>query len=128
MKLFVWDFHGVLEKGNDEVVLEITNLALSNHASHRFGVNTHCQKKITKQDCLFQFLQGKTQFETIISIGDSPGDMTLIDHSIHIKGIGYLYSHPGKEHRQTKCHYKINDLRLVMQEITCETTAIPARS
>ncbi len=28
MKLFVWDFHGVLEKGNRNSVLEITNLAL----------------------------------------------------------------------------------------------------
>jgi hypothetical protein len=31
MKLFVWDFHGVLEKGNDIAVLEITNLALDHH-------------------------------------------------------------------------------------------------
>jgi phosphoglycolate phosphatase-like HAD superfamily hydrolase len=28
MKLFVWDFHGVLEIGNDNAVLEITNLVL----------------------------------------------------------------------------------------------------
>jgi len=28
MKLFIWDFHGVLEKGNRDAVLEITNLAL----------------------------------------------------------------------------------------------------
>ncbi len=35
MKLFVWDFHGVLEKGNDEVVLEITNLALYRHGFSR---------------------------------------------------------------------------------------------
>ena len=25
MKLFVWDFHGVLEKGNDEAVVELVN-------------------------------------------------------------------------------------------------------
>ncbi|CDZ80632.1 hypothetical protein BN1013_01149 [Candidatus Rubidus massiliensis] len=31
MKLFVWDFHGVLEKGNDLAVLEITNLSLKKH-------------------------------------------------------------------------------------------------
>jgi phosphoglycolate phosphatase-like HAD superfamily hydrolase len=28
MKLFVWDFHGVMEQGNDEAVLEISNHAL----------------------------------------------------------------------------------------------------
>lgn len=29
MKLFVWDFHGVLEKGMEGAVLEISNIALS---------------------------------------------------------------------------------------------------
>ncbi|MDP2631174.1 MAG: HAD hydrolase-like protein [Candidatus Uhrbacteria bacterium] len=28
MKLFVWDFHGVLEKGNEKATIEISNLAL----------------------------------------------------------------------------------------------------
>lgn len=28
MKLFVWDFHGTLEKGNENAVLEITNRIL----------------------------------------------------------------------------------------------------
>ena len=28
MKLFVWDFHGVLEKDNEKAVIEITNLVL----------------------------------------------------------------------------------------------------
>ncbi|MBU6389829.1 hypothetical protein KGQ71_04940, partial [Patescibacteria group bacterium] len=28
MKLFVWDFHGVLEKGNEQAVLEVSNLIL----------------------------------------------------------------------------------------------------
>lgn len=35
MKLFVWDFHGVLEKGNDEAVLEITNLVLKEQGHSR---------------------------------------------------------------------------------------------
>ncbi len=35
MKLFIWDFHGVLEKGNDEIVLEITNRALKIHGHSR---------------------------------------------------------------------------------------------
>jgi len=30
MKLFVWDFHGVLEKGNEKAVIEISNKILEN--------------------------------------------------------------------------------------------------
>lgn len=38
MKLFVWDFHGVLEKGNEYAVLEISNEALKqNGYSERFS-------------------------------------------------------------------------------------------
>ncbi|MBA3957936.1 MAG: HAD hydrolase-like protein [Parachlamydiaceae bacterium] len=35
MKLFVWDFHGVLEKGNDLAVVEITNQVLATHGITR---------------------------------------------------------------------------------------------
>lgn len=218
-KLFVWDFHGVLEKGTENAVLEITNLALKRHGyfrqmteseneflfgrrwheyfsylmpeieqeecfnlqttcfeiqkqpeiiskhmrlndhaeivlnaihnsshcqilisntvsealemfvktvnvdhyfplTHRFGINSHHQKEFTKQDCLNKFLQDNDPFEAIISIGDSPGDMALIHQNT--KGIGYLYSHPHKKHRQTECHHKINDLRLVLNELNYE--------
>ena len=222
MKLFVWDFHGVLEKGNDQVVLEITNTALKRHGysrqmteneneflcgsrwheyfafllpgleaeeyfklqstcfeisqnqweitaqhirlndhaesvldkihhsphcqilisntvpqaldmfikivnidryfppSHRFGVNMHPQTKATKQDSLNQFLKDCEPFDTIISIGDSAGDMTLINQYSERKGIGYLYTHPEKQHRQAVCHYKINDLRVILREISSE--------
>ncbi len=41
MKLFVWDFHGVLEKDNEKAVFEITNLALKNNGF---------QRKITPQE------------------------------------------------------------------------------
>lgn len=219
MKLFVWDFHGVLEKGNDDAVLEITNLALSRHGysrrmtqsesislsglrwheyfsfllpelhteqcvqlqstcfeiqqnqpeiiakhiqlndhanfvleaiqnsghhqilisntlpkaldafidivgiqqyfpkSHRFGVDSHNQKAITKKHCLAEFMKDKDNFELIVSIGDSPGDMDLINHGATFQGIGYLYSHPTRKHRSAKCDHKINDLRFVLQEI-----------
>ncbi len=219
MKLFVWDFHGVLEKGNDDAIVEITNLALESHGyfrrmtqheaeilagmcwheyfsfllpelsnekckelqstcfkisqkhpeivekyiqlnehadfvlssiqnskhqqilisntapksldffietvgiekyflqSHRFGIDSHTQKTITKKNCLAEFLKNKNHFESIISIGDSPSDMALTDLNIPLQGIGYLYSHPDRQHRTAKCHYKINDLRYVLQEI-----------
>jgi phosphoglycolate phosphatase-like HAD superfamily hydrolase len=216
MKLFVWDFHGVLEQGNDDAVLEITNNALEIHQlsrrmslaesrqlsglrwheyfnyllpeisledclnlqltcyeitqknpeiiakyirpnkhvdsvleqinktgnqqilisnSHptaldlfvemvgvqkyfpkdfRFGVDSHTQKKFTKKDCLLNFLNKKS-YKNIISIGDSKGDMDLIeDMSI---GIGYSYCHPEKERRFSTKHHEINDLRQVLKEI-----------
>lgn len=219
MKLFIWDFHGVLEKGNDDAVLEITNLALARHGytrrmtreeglflagqrwheyfafllpeleeeshfnlqstcfeiskhqpeiiaqhiqlndhadfvleaiqstshhqilisntmphfvdmfvelvgiekyfpkSHRFGADTDQQKKTTKKECLEKFLKDKNYFKTIISIGDSPGDMALTDHDNKLQGVGYLYSHPMRPHRPAKCDYRIHDLRAVLQEI-----------
>ena len=39
-KLFVWDFHGVLEKGNDEAVLTI-----SNHILEKYGFSERFSKK-----------------------------------------------------------------------------------
>jgi len=43
MKLFVWDFHGVLEKGNEFAVQEVCNKALE-----EFGV----KRKVTVRECL----------------------------------------------------------------------------
>ncbi len=217
MKLFVWDFHGVLEKGNDHAVVEITNIALERHGyhrrmtieeseylaglrwheyfsyllpeadeekckelqvtcvdishnypeiiakhirlndhaeyvletifnkkltqivisntqpksldlfikyvgiekyfppSHRFAVDNHHHKHSSKLDYLESFLQDKHFPAGVVSIGDSPHDMTMIHN--HPKGIGYLYAHPGRTHRNVKSHYKITDLRHVLQEI-----------
>lgn len=42
MKLFVWDFHGVLEQNNELAVLEITNSVLSEN---------HSSKRMTKEQC-----------------------------------------------------------------------------
>ena len=51
-KLFVWDFHGVLEKGNDFAVLEVTNTILErNGYSERLSI----------KDCFK--LSGKKWFE-----------------------------------------------------------------
>lgn len=217
MKLFVWDFHGVLEKGTDDAVIEVTNLvlkmngydrqmtheeslylaglrwheyfsyllpdtsdeecfrlqaasvdishnnpsialekiSLNEHADivldqihksehtqilisntlpdsltmfvkhvniekyfqpeYRFGVCSTNEKHLTKIDFLNQFLEKSGPFESIISIGDSPGDMSLINENSC--GIGYLYTHPWKKHREIKCHHKINDLRHVLKEL-----------
>lgn len=40
MKLFVWDFHGVLEKDNERAFLELANLVLREHGySERFSLD-----------------------------------------------------------------------------------------
>lgn len=218
MKLFIWDFHGVLEKGNEDVVLEITNRALEMHgyshrmtkkeneflsgrlwreyfaylipelnenerlilqstcieiaqnspeiftkhvklndnvehvlrviqsskhtqilisntqpkildiyielvgigkhfpATHRFGTDSSVLNRKTKKDCLHDFLSVSENFNEIISIGDSPSDMELINVPF-IKGTSYLYSYPRRAPRLAQCHYKIDDLRMVLQEI-----------
>ena len=42
MKLFVWDFHGTLEKGNDDAVWEINNHVLATHGY---------KERFTKEEC-----------------------------------------------------------------------------
>lgn len=225
MKLFVWDFHGVLEKGNENAVIEMTNLALvlhgytrqmtykesellygkrwheyfsyllpeisleecfklqstcfdiqhnnpdiidrhiqlNDHAdsvleaihnsehhqilisntlsnaldnfirmlglekyfptTQRFGIDSHNQKTVTKKTCLAEYLKEKDSFKKVVSIGDSPGDMALVDDDLGLEGVGYLYTHPNREHRPAKCHHKIDDLRTVLQEITATTAS-----
>lgn len=52
MKLFVWDFHGVLEKDNEQAVIQISNRVLK---------NLGYKKRITKKDNLK--LYGKKWYE-----------------------------------------------------------------
>ena len=52
MKLFVWDFHGVLEEGNHKAVTDVTNSVLE-----RFGYTA----RLTKEDC--KKLYGRKWFE-----------------------------------------------------------------
>ncbi len=52
MKLFVWDLHGVLEKGNDDAVIVISNAVLEQHGY---------TKRFTMADC--KRLNGKKWWE-----------------------------------------------------------------
>lgn len=215
--LFVWDFHGVLENGNDFAVLEITNQALQHHgllrrmteeecvylsgrkwheyfayllpeastevrlalqttcfeislnrpdiiakyirpndyaahvlerihntnhkqilisntsptsldmfitsvglekyfpASHRFGADSHIHSHVNKQHCLDQHIKSADPYQLLVTVGDSPGDMTLSTGNIKTKR--YLYSHPSRKHREALCDHKISDLRMVLQEL-----------
>ena len=44
MKLFVWDFHGTLEKGNELAVLEISNLILKKHDYKERFLESQCRE------------------------------------------------------------------------------------
>lgn len=81
--------------------------------SKLFGVNGH-EKHGVKKDALGYYLKNK-QFENIIIVGDSQGDMEL-------KSVGggktYYYSHPHLKHgAQIAADYKISDLREILQEL-----------
>jgi phosphoglycolate phosphatase-like HAD superfamily hydrolase len=216
MKLFVWDFHGVLERGNENSVVEITNLTLDRYGYNRqmsekeghllYGkrwyeyfsfllpglteeeyfklqascfkiseehpeivtkhirLNDHAEyvlkrieesnnsqilisntqpkfldwfvkivgiekyfpsarrfaiddsgKKMTKKECLEAFLQKSSFPDGIVSIGDSPTDMALVENVPN--AVGYLYSHPGIVHRAANCKYRIHDLRSVLKQL-----------
>lgn len=81
---------------------------------HRIAIDTPKPKK-TKKEWLCAFLHERLFPGGIVAIGDSPWDVELA--SCHPKGVGYLYSHPHKIHREADCHHKINDLRSVLQEL-----------
>jgi hypothetical protein len=85
-------------------------------STHRYGADSSVKKQKTKTDCLHDFLRDSENFNEIISIGDSPGDMDLINVPF-TKGTSYLYSYPGRTPRLAQCHYKIDDLRMVLKEI-----------
>ncbi len=57
MKLFVWDFHGTLEKGNENAVLLITNKILKNNGYHvQMSIDQNAKLYGKKWFEYFQFL------------------------------------------------------------------------
>ncbi len=84
-------------------------------STHRLAADTYAKTHLTKKDWLNEFMQDKHFPGGIVAIGDSPGDVELA--ACHPKGIGYLYTHPGRHHRQAECHHKIHDLKIILQEV-----------
>lgn len=220
MKLFVWDFHGVLERGNEKAVIHISNRVLREfgyperfnkkdshklyglkwyeyfehllphlgHADHvklqkkcfqisndepeivtnHIKVNNHVhyvlnkisknhkqilisntkpkslkmylkvtnttkffpknmsiavdahKKKLNKSkaDILVGILNTlNDDFNKVIVIGDSPGDIELSKYLTKYTVVTYLYTHPNNKHRKCSADYYINDLRQVLNEI-----------
>ena len=58
----------------------------------------------------------KIQFERVVIIGDSPGDIELSEVMGLENTTTYLYSHPGKNFREGKADFYINDLRELLKE------------
>ncbi len=81
-----------------------------------FAIDNHrVRQQRTKQGALNDFVASAGQeFESIITIGDSPADMEIVRP---FKGVSYLYSHPGRPFRDCKSDYKINSLREILKEI-----------
>ncbi len=65
-KLFVWDFHGVLEKGNEYVVIEVTN-----HVLKEYGIN----EKLDLELCLE--LYGKKWHEYFQRLSPGSNEETI---------------------------------------------------
>jgi phosphoglycolate phosphatase-like HAD superfamily hydrolase len=78
--------------------------------NNSFAVNQHDKKVIiTKEKVLRKYLIDKN-YEKIIIIGDSPGDIRLKKIS-PVNSTTFLYTHPGLNFRECEADYKINDLR-----------------
>lgn len=72
-------------------------------------------KEESDQIQLEQIQLNKTVFDKIISIGDSPGDIAILDNKPN--STTYLFSHPGKPFRECNPNYRIRDLRIVLKEL-----------
>ncbi len=85
------------------------------HHRSAVDVDSHKDKKITKREWLDGFLKDRNFPGGIVAIGDSPHDVELAE--CHQNGVGYLYSHPGRPHREHPKANKINDLIHILEEL-----------
>jgi phosphoglycolate phosphatase-like HAD superfamily hydrolase len=80
MKLFVWDFHGVLERGNEYAVRDISNLVLE-----RFGY----AQRLSLDDCLL--LGGRKWHEYFAHV--LPSERHARHLELEQEGYAYAASH-----------------------------------
>lgn len=92
MKLFIWDFHGTLEKGNEHAVLEITNEVLREYG---------CRQSIDAETN--HRLYGKKWYEYFEHI--LPHESEEIHLRLQERCIAFQLEHPDIVHR----HIKPND-------------------
>lgn len=118
---------GIHLNGQDQILISQTNSnGLKNFldileldgffpSEKAFAADAHQTIK-TKRDILEGYLKGK-EYEKVISIGDSPGDIELAGY-VH-NGVSILYAHPGRVFRRSNwCKAReIRDLRDVLKEL-----------
>lgn len=84
----------------------------------RFGITGAATVQKTKKNALADYLSEKSFdgicFDNIITIGDFPGDIELVEVA---GGTSYLYAHPGREFRSCNPDYRIRDLRKILREL-----------
>jgi phosphoglycolate phosphatase-like HAD superfamily hydrolase len=78
------------------------------------AANNHMQERgTTKTEVLSEYMSGR-DFSGIVIIGDSDSDMLLAEDCC---AKSYLYAHSGSLFRSDRGHYKINDLRELLNEV-----------
>lgn len=92
MKLFVWDFHGVLEKGNEDSVYEVTNLALK-----KLGFTRRLSKEENNK------LYGKKWFQYFEHL------LPKESHAIHLKLQTACFEIEDKKPELVSKYIKTND-------------------
>lgn len=101
MKLFVWDFHGVLEKGNDHAVLEFTNSILQ-----QFGYS----RRMTTQEA--ELLAGKRWHQYFAYL------LPDLDHQEHLSLQSACFKASMENPEIIAKHIQLNDhAELVLQSI-----------
>jgi FMN phosphatase YigB (HAD superfamily) len=81
-----------------------------------YPVNSHRDITKNKKGILSEFLSNHgSEFEELVTIGDSPGDIEL--SSLFPKSKSYLYSHPGRPYKDCQSDFKINNLLELLKEI-----------
>jgi phosphoglycolate phosphatase-like HAD superfamily hydrolase len=69
MKLFIWDFHGVLEKGNEDIVFKVTNMSLQRNAfSKRMSFQENIDLSGKKWFKYFEYLLPNESHETHLKL------------------------------------------------------------
>lgn len=93
-------------------LLELTEFFTPGRA---FAVDQHVRDVgVTKQDVLAGYLTGRPDFEEIVIIGDSAGDMRLAEVA---GGTTYLFAHPEFAFRNCAADFRIRDLREVLHRV-----------
>ncbi|MET8003722.1 HAD family hydrolase [Nonomuraea glycinis] len=80
-----------------------------------FAVDQHSRDtRRTKAEVLAEFLGDAHDYDEIVIVGDSPGDMRLKEVG---GGRSYLFAHPEFEFRECESDFRIRDLRKLLRVV-----------